>query len=73
MMITKPTKKQSQSVPVRRLQVKCTGAVVNGRCQCCGVPMTRNVPHNPGWEGQFGYVLFFRDGSSYQTAPFKRS
>lgn len=67
------TARQKRTIPVRRLQVKCTGTVVNGKCQRCGVYMTRNVPHNPNFEGQFGWVLHYSDGSTYQTQPLERS
>jgi hypothetical protein len=63
---------QKRFRPIRRTQVKCTGKVVAGKCQCCGVYMSRTVAHNPNIEGQFGYVLEYSDGSTRQTKPFSR-
>lgn len=63
----------SQTRPIKQTQVKCNGKSVNGKCECCGVYVSRNVAHNPLWEGQLGYILTYSDGTTRITKPFERS
>ena len=62
-------KRNPGKVFIKRREVLCSGEVVDGKCQLCEMFLSRNVPHRPRYDGMFGYILTYADGSTYQTQP----
>jgi len=63
------TKYQKTHAPIKRIQNKCDGEIVDGECVKCGRFVDKKGKHNPTQIGQLGWYEVYGDGSTYNTNP----
>jgi hypothetical protein len=68
-VLTRPSQYQKTHYPVRVLENKCDGKVVDGWCEKCGRDLARNGLHNPCRDGALGTTSIYADGSKIVTSP----